>query len=58
MPDAREILERQRRWQHGRTALTWAEKVRMAERIRESARALRASAVKRQDDLRHEPPKV
>jgi hypothetical protein len=57
MSEVREILDRQRRWQHGRTALSWAEKVRMAERIRESARALRASAVKRQDDPRHESPR-
>jgi hypothetical protein len=44
MPDAPELLERQARWQQGRTALTWAEKVRLAERVRESAKILRATA--------------
>ena len=45
MPDPEETFERQRRWQKARATLSWAEKVRMAERIRESARALRATAV-------------
>ena len=44
MRDAPELLERQARWQQGRTALTWAEKVRLAERVRESAKTLRATA--------------
>jgi len=42
MSDIQEILERQAQWQKGRKALTWPEKIRMAERIRESARQLRA----------------
>ena len=36
------MLERQAQWQKGRKALSWPEKIRMAERIRESARQLRA----------------
>jgi len=44
MRDAGEILERQRRWQQARRTLSWAEKVRLVERVRESVRALRASA--------------
>lgn len=43
MRDARELLELQSRWQRRRRALTWAEKIRLAERVRESAGALRAS---------------
>jgi len=35
------LLERQARWQKTQRALSWPEKIRMAERIRESARQLR-----------------
>jgi hypothetical protein len=35
MTDMRRLFERQTAWQKGRTALTWPEKVRMAEAIRE-----------------------
>jgi hypothetical protein len=49
MSDIQEMLERQAQWQEGRKALTWPEKIRMAERIRESARQLRAG-------FRHEVP--
>ncbi len=44
MRDLRTMFERQRQWQQGRKALTWAEKVHMAESIRETARVLRAGA--------------
>ena len=43
MNDIEQMLERQARWQKSRQALSWPEKIRMAERIRESARLLRAS---------------
>jgi hypothetical protein len=37
MNEVRLLLERQAAWQKRRAALTWAEKVRMAEAVRESA---------------------
>jgi hypothetical protein len=43
MSDIQELLERQARWQKTRRALSWPEKIRMAERVRESARQLRAA---------------
>jgi hypothetical protein len=43
MSDIEEMLERQARWQKTRQALSWPEKIQMAERIRESALHLRAS---------------
>jgi hypothetical protein len=41
MTDTRSLLERQAEWQKQRTALTWPEKIRMAEAVRESAAKLR-----------------
>ena len=35
MTDMRKLFERHTAWQKGRTALTWPEKVRMAEAIRD-----------------------
>jgi len=43
MNDIQKMLERQTQWQKGRKDLTWPEKIRLAERVRESARQLRAS---------------
>jgi len=43
MKDIRQLLERQACWQKTRQALSWPEKIQMAERIRESARQLRAA---------------
>lgn len=43
MTDTRKILERQAAWQKGRAALTWAEKVRMAEAVRDSLAQFRES---------------
>ncbi len=37
MTDTRKLLERQAEWQKGRAALTWSEKIRMAEAVREWA---------------------
>lgn len=41
--DVRALLERQARWQKSRKTLSWAEKVRMAEAIRESIHRLRGA---------------
>jgi hypothetical protein len=41
MTDARLLLERQARWQRARQALSWPEKVRMAEAVRESVQQMR-----------------
>ena len=43
MSDVKELLERQARWQRTRQALSWPEKVRLAEQVRESVRQLRRS---------------
>jgi hypothetical protein len=43
MSDIQQLLERQARWQKARRTLSWPEKIRMAERIRESVRKLRRS---------------
>lgn len=43
MSDVKQLLERQASWQRARKALTWPEKVRMAEQVRESVRQLRRS---------------
>jgi len=41
MTDTRKLLERQAAWQRGRVALTWPEKIRMAEAVREWAAQFR-----------------
>jgi hypothetical protein len=43
MNDVQHLLERQVRWQKTRRALTWPEKIRMAEMVRESVWQLRAA---------------
>jgi hypothetical protein len=40
MTETRKLLERQAAWQKGRAALTWPEKIRMAEAVREWAAKL------------------
>lgn len=42
MTDLQRVLERQAQWQKSRQSLTWPEKIRMAERVRESVKQLRA----------------
>lgn len=44
MTDIRDLVERQARWQRGRAALPWPEKIRLIEMIHESIKALRAGA--------------
>lgn len=41
--DVRDLLERQARWQKSRKLLSWPEKVRLAEAIRESILLLRGT---------------
>lgn len=43
MNDVQEMLKRQAIWQRSRQSLTWPEKIRMAELVRESVKQLRAS---------------
>lgn len=45
MTDTRRLLERQAEWQKQRTALTWPEKIRMAEAVREWAAKLHRDQV-------------
>jgi hypothetical protein len=42
MTDVEHMLERQAQWQKSRQSLTWPEKIRLAEQVRESVRQLRA----------------
>lgn len=42
MTDLEQMLKRQALWQKSRQSLTWPEKIRLAERVRESVRQLRA----------------
>ncbi len=53
MSDVQRLLERQAQWQKARKALSWPEKIRMAEMIRESAIQLRATASR---ELRRQQP--
>lgn len=47
MNDVQEMLKRQAIWQRSRQSLTWPEKIRMAEMVRESVKQLRASSAPR-----------
>ena len=49
MNEVQALLERQANWQKSRQALSWAEKIRMAEEIRDSARKLRQTWVEPSD---------
>ena len=50
MRDVRELLERQARWQKERKSLSWPEKIRLAEAIRESVLRLRTGGFKPRAD--------
>ena len=41
MTDLEQMLKRQTEWQKSRQSLTWPEKIRLAERVRESVGQLR-----------------
>ena len=43
MFDVKRLLEKQAQWQRNRASLSWPEKIRMVEAIRESVQQLRAS---------------
>ena len=43
MNDVKALFERQARWQRSRTRLSWTEKLRMAEILREAALAMGSS---------------
>jgi hypothetical protein len=47
MTDVQEMFRRQAIWQRSRQSLTWPEKIRMAEMVRESVKQLCASAAPR-----------
>jgi hypothetical protein len=49
--DTEAMLRRQAEWQKSRQSLTWPEKIRMAERVRESIRKLRVHARPAQPEL-------
>ena len=56
MDDLRKLLERQSEWQKRRAALSWPEKIRMVEAVRESAALFSRSRPKSPaSDLRKEP---
>lgn len=40
MTEIEQLLERQAKWQKGRAKLSWAEKLRLAETLRDAALAL------------------
>jgi len=42
MTDVEQMLKRQAQWQKSRQSLTWPEKIRLAEQVRESVSQLRA----------------
>ncbi len=44
MIDIHQILEKQAVWQRSRRHLSWSEKIRMAERVRDSILPMRATA--------------
>jgi hypothetical protein len=56
MSEIQALLERQARWQKTRRALSWPEKVRMAERVLESVRQLRGPRKAEPDNPERTPP--
>ncbi len=57
MDDVKALFERQTRWQRSRARLSWTEKLRMAEILREAALAMRSSQKKSKmiaEDLKEE----
>jgi hypothetical protein len=54
MADIHRLLQRQATWQKARKLLSWPEKIRMAEGIRDSARQLRATRDEREEDRRED----
>ena len=56
MTDVRRLLERQAEWQKARGGLSWAEKVRMAEAMREAIHQLRGGLDERRQAQTAPPP--
>jgi hypothetical protein len=50
MVDVHELLCRQTAWQKSRRALSWPEKIRMVEAVRDSILALRATSRSRREN--------
>ena len=55
--DIQELLRRQAQWQKSRQALSWPEKIRMAQSVRDSIVALRSTSEEHVPDKpsRHPP---
>jgi hypothetical protein len=58
MTDVEEMLIRQAAWQRSRQSLTWPEKIRMAEQVRDSVRKLREEAGHRAAEVVKGTPRV
>lgn len=56
MNEIQELLERQARWQKTRQALSWPEKIRMAESVRESVLLLRRPHEAQPNNQKREEP--
>ena len=54
--DVKELLRRQAQWQKSRQALSWPEKIRMAQQIRESIQTLRATSTQDLPEKRRRHP--
>jgi hypothetical protein len=57
MSDPQPLLDRQAEWQKTRKALSWPEKIRMAERIRESVLRFRRGAPPKKPDQAETDPR-
>jgi hypothetical protein len=57
MNESEKLLKRQATWQKGRVALTWPEKIRMAEAVRGWAAQLRRHRLLRQAESRDLMPR-
>lgn len=54
-PELQKLFEAQAAWQRSRVALSWPEKIRMAEAMRETARQLRCRQSVRPDEREQKP---
>ncbi len=52
MSEIKQLLEKKARWQKSRKALSWPEKIRMAEQVRASAEQLRSMGGKKKAGTR------
>jgi hypothetical protein len=58
MSEIKKLVERQAAWQKGRTALTWPEKIRMAEAVRDWVARLRRARLLRSPNAPVKPSKT